>query len=165
MAKRVRSDIVDTARLTSAPLNRPSATNARRQGLTSPTEGHPPAVPQRINTAVTASEASVPNVAREWPTAIQPLEEFLCLNPRCPDAVRLARTPGAKGRPQLFCSTKCRRAYDYERAQLLLDHERLQAAVDRPGGTYRQRQVVESALASIERCLLHYTYSSTPSEA
>ena len=164
MAKRVRSVIVETARLTSAPLNRPSATNARRQGLTSPTEGQPPAVPQRINTAVAASEASVPNVAREWPAAVKPLECFLCMNPRCPGAVRITRER-AKGRPQLFCSSKCRRAYDYERAQLLLDQERLQAAVDRPGGTYRQRQVVESALASIERCLVHYTYSSGPSEA
>ena len=50
--------------------------------------------------------------------------------------------------------------YDYERAQLLLDQERLKAALARSGGTFRQRQVVECALASIQRCLLHYTYSA-----
>lgn len=145
--------------LTSPTLSEPSATNARRQGLTSPSEGLPPSVPQRINTAVTSSEATVPILASEWPTAVKPLEEFLCMNPRCPDAVRIARRR-ARGRPQLFCRPKCRRAYDYERAQLLLDQERLKAALARSGGTFRQRQVVESALASVQRCLLHYTYSA-----
>lgn len=145
--------------LTSPTLSEPSATNARRQGLTSPSEGHPPAVPQRINTAVASRDATVPIVAREWPAAVKPLERFLCLNPRCPDAARITRHQ-AKGRPQLFCGTKCRRAYDYERAQLLLDKERLKEAVARPGGTFREREVVKAALASIERCLLHYTYSA-----
>lgn len=156
---------VEGTRLTSASPHRKSATNARRQGLTSPTEGHPPAVPQRINTAVAAPDATVPTVAREWPYAVKPHESFLCLNPRCPDAVRITRS-GSKGRPQLFCSAKCRRAYDYERGQLLLDKERLDEAMARPGGTFREREVVKAALASIERCLLHYTYSATaaPSE-
>ena len=160
MTQKRRRDRVESARLTSAPPNRPSATNARRQGLTSPTKGHPPAVPQRINTAVAANDATVPVVAREWPAAVKPLESFLCMNPRCPGAVRITRER-AKGRPQLFCGSKCRRAYDYERAQLLSDKELLSLAVARPGGTFRERQLVEAALASVERCLLHYTYSAT----
>ena len=105
-------------------------------------------MPQRINTAVASRDATVPIVAREWPAAVKPLERFLCLNPRCPDAARITRHQ-AKGRP-----------YDYERAQLLLDKERLKEAVARPGGTFREREVVKAALASIERCLLHYTYSA-----
>ena len=148
---------VESTGLTNLSLNTPGATNARRQGLTNPSEGRLPAVPQRINTAVAPNEATVPKVASEWPTAVQPQESFLCMNPRCPEAVRITRN-NTRGRPQLFCGTKCRRAYDYERAQLRLDHERLKAAVARPGGTFRERQVVEAALASVERCLLHYTY-------
>lgn len=116
-------------------------------------------MPQRINTAVAAHDATVPVVARAWPAAVQPQESFLCLNPRCPQAVRITRER-TKGRPQLFCGSKCRRAYDYERAQLLLDQERLSEAVARPGGTFRERQLVDAALARVERCLLHYTYSA-----
>ena len=152
-----KSGRVESTGLTNLSLNTPGATNARRQGLTNPSEGRLPAVPQRINTAVAPNEATVPKVASEWPTAVQPQESFLCMNPRCPEAVRITRN-NTRGRPQLFCGTKCRRAYDYERAQLRLDHERLKAAVARPGGTFRERQVVEAALASVERCLLHYTY-------
>jgi hypothetical protein len=117
-------------------------------------------VPQRINTAVATGDATVSVVAREWPAAVKPQENFLCMNPRCPQAARIAREK-SKGRPQLFCGTKCRRAYDYERAQLLLDKECLKKALDRPGGTFREREVVKAALASIERCLLHYAYSAS----
>jgi hypothetical protein len=151
---------VDVTGLTSPSPNTPSASTARREGLTSPSEGRPPAVPQRINTAVTPSEATVAKVASLWTTAVKPQENFLCMNPRCPGAVRITRNP-AKGRPQLFCGDKCRRAYDYERAQLLLDQERLKEAIARPGGTFREREVVKAALASVERCLLHYTYAAS----
>lgn len=150
---------VESTGLTNLSLNTSGATNTRRQGLTNPSEGRLPAVPQRINSAVDPSEATVPKVASEWSTAVKPQETFLCMNPRCPEAVRITRN-NTRGRPQLFCGPKCRRAYDYERAQLLLDHERLKTAIAHQGGTFRERQVVEAALASVERCLLHYTYSA-----
>lgn len=119
-------------------------------------------MPQRINTAVAGGDATVPKVASAWPTAVKPTEAFRCMNPRCEDAALIERQRG-RGRPQLFCSSKCRRAYDYERSQLLLDQERLLAALARSGGSSRQRQAVRSALATIERCLSHYAYASSPS--
>ena len=114
---------------------------------------------QRINIAVAAHYATVPVVAREWPAAVKPLVRFLCLNRRCPEAVRIT-SEKTKGRPRLFCGTECRRAYDSGQAQLLLDQELLKEAFARPGGSFRERAVVKAALGSIERCPLHYTYSA-----
>ncbi len=116
-------------------------------------------MPQRINTAVAPADATVPRVASQWRDAVQPLESFRCLNPRC-EAPDLIQKEKSKGRPQLFCSSKCRRAYDYERSQLLLDQEVLAAALARPGGSFRQRQAVQSALATVRRCLSHYAYAT-----
>lgn len=118
-------------------------------------------MPQRINKAVTTPDATVPMVASEWRSAVQPVESFRCLNPRC-EAPGLIQKVKSKGRPQLFCSSKCRRAYDYERSQLLLDQEVLTSALAHPGGSFRQRQEVKSALATVRRCLSHYAYASNP---
>lgn len=119
-------------------------------------------MPQRINTALAPGEATVPRVASEWPDAVQPIEAFRCMNPRCVNVALIQRLK-TRGRPQLFCSSKCRRAYDYERSQLLLDQERLVSALARPGGTFRPRKAVQSALASVQRCLSHYAYATSPS--
>lgn len=119
-------------------------------------------MPQRISTTVAPAEATVPRVASEWPDAVKPSEAFRCMNPRCVN-VALIQRQKARGRPQLFCSSKCRRAYDYERSQLMLDQERLAAALAHPGGSYRQRQAVQSALATVQRCLSHYAYATNPS--
>ena len=72
---------------------------------------------------------------------------------------RIARE-NTKGRPQPYCDTKCRRAYDSGQAQLLLDQELLKEAFARPGGSFRERAVIKAALGSIEGCPLHYTYSA-----
>jgi hypothetical protein len=161
VTERRASDSLDSSGLTSPPPSRPTANHDRHQGLTSPSEGRPPAVPQRINKAVAARDATVPTVASEWRSAVQPVESFRCLNPRC-EAPGLIQKVKSKGRPQLFCSSKCRRAYDYERSQLLLDQEVLTAALGQPGGSFRQRRDVQSALATVRRCLSHYAYASNP---
>ncbi len=74
MAETRRLDRVETTRLTSAST--------------------PPSPP---------TTRPSPVVAREWPAAVKPLESFLCMNPRCPEAVRITRER-AKGRPQFFAS-------------------------------------------------------------
>lgn len=113
-------------------------------------------VKRRLNTSVSSGDATVSAIAAAWPGVLQPVEDFPCLNPHCPSSARIKRQTSRRGRPQLFCTSKCRRAYDYERAQLLNDQARLIAALQRAGGTYRERALVESVLATVQRCLLHY---------
>ena len=111
-------------------------------------------MPQRINTAVAANDATVPSWRANGP-AVKPLETFLHES-----AMPWGRPDHAGGpwSPQLFCG-KCRRAYDYERAQLLgqgalVWPSPVPAVPSESGSSWRQ-------LASVERCLLHYTYSAT----
>lgn len=117
------------------------------------------AVRQCINAAVVALDAPVPALTRGWSAGVKPLKIFLCTILRCSKAVRITRE-NAQGPPQVFSSSKCRSAYSDERAYPL-DKQRPGEASARPGGTFRERQLMGAAFPSVGRCLLHSTYSAT----
>ncbi len=91
---------------------------------------------KRLNTLVLAAEATVPATHAALPNAVQASIEQRCMNPVCTKLYEWPRT----GRPRLFCCRECRQAYDYERAELLADTRTIAEALDRPGGTYKQRR-------------------------
>lgn len=104
--------------LSSEASNRPtSAAEPHSAGLTSPREEPAGLMKAKLDKALNAlgqaPEAErVLEVLAEYPGAI----EMACLNPRCAEA---CAWPSDGGRPQAFCSLKCRRTYARERESLL----------------------------------------------
>ncbi len=72
-------------------------------------------------------------------------------SPCCP-----AKGTGPPERPQLFCTPGCRRSYEHARIQLLLDEAASPAGAEEAGRTFRERQLVKAALASVQSCLKHF---------
>jgi len=107
---------------------------------------------KRLNTLVLAAEATVPATHAALPDAVQASIEQRCMNPVCTKLCNWPRT----GRPRLFCCRECRQAYDYERAELLADTRTIAEALDRPGGTYKQRRALQTELARRRWCLIRY---------
>jgi len=107
---------------------------------------------KRLNTLVLAAEATVPATYTALPNAVQASIEQRCMNPACTKLCNWPRT----GRPRLFCCRECRQAYDYERAELLADTRTIAEALDRPGGTYKQRRTLQTELARRRWCLIRY---------
>ena len=122
-----------------------------------------PVPKKRINTAV-PPDADVPAVAAALPTAVDLPSGFRCLNPTC-TSVALIRWAEERGRPRLFCSSSCRSAYEYERAELLRDLKVVAKALERPTGTYRQLRAVESARRQLTLALLRYPYEPSKNRA
>ncbi len=109
-------------------------------------------VAKRLNTLVLAAEAMVPATHAALPDAVQASIEQRCMNPLC---TKLCNWP-RPGRPRLFCCRECRQAYDCERAELLADTRTIAEALDRPGGTYKQRRTLQTELARRRWCLIRY---------
>lgn len=122
-----------------------------------------PVPKKRINTAV-PPDADVPAVAAALPTSVALPSGFRCLNPTC-SSVALIHWGEERGRPRLFCSSSCRSAYEYERAELLRDLKVVAKALERPSGTYRERRAVESAHRQLSLAILRYPYEPARNRA
>lgn len=107
---------------------------------------------KRLNTLVPAAEATVPRTHSALPQALPASTQQPCMNPVCVNMCDWPQT----GRPRHFCRRECRQAYDYEQAELLADVKSIAQALDRPGGTYKQRRALQTELARRRWCLIRY---------
>lgn len=152
-----------------------SATNPPRRLTTSgETSGVVP-VP-RIHRAMPEGERNVATAVAILGDASPASTTQPCLNPVCParqpsraDAERAASDPGRdgsctwpkRGRPGYFCSSACREQYEYERGQLSEDIKALEQALAAPGGSYRDRRRVETALAMRRWVMQRYLFDAS----
>lgn len=100
--------------------------------------------PHRITTIVT-STTTASDVIDALGRAASPRERQACMHPDC--RARCSWT-GAKGRPVMFCSSRCRRSFASER-ESLLDEISLLRHVKRDSGsaTFAQRRQLEQAIS------------------
>lgn len=73
---------------------------------------------------------------------IKPSVAYRCMNPECDAVCNWPRGRGG-GRPQRFCSRRCRQIYDRVRARLRWEVDELLEITTRDAVTKRQREVLE----------------------
>ncbi|ROR55125.1 hypothetical protein EDD41_2379 [Luteococcus japonicus] len=79
---------------------------------------------------------------------------FTCLNPECQQIC--SWKPG-RGRPQVFCSRRCKKRYDAVQARLMQEVERIEAVLERsPASTTAEQKAIRSMLAQRRYALRHY---------
>lgn len=106
-----------------------------------------------------APEATVSDVIAMLEQALSPPDSYRCLNPTCEESCVWPKR--GEGRPKRFCSKRCRQMHDRVRDRLHSEVLELQAVLDQPTATKRQREELRSAVGKRQWALARYATNVT----
>jgi len=87
---------------------------------------------------------------------VKPLAAYRCMNPECTEMCRFPPQGSQGGRPQRFCSRRCRQIFDRVRDRLLREEQDLTQILQNRESTRRQRAAVQREIALRRWALVRY---------
>jgi len=101
-----------------------------------------------------ASMESITTMLEE--RCVEPSSSYRCMNPECTEMCHFPPQGGQGGRPQRFCSRRCRQIFDRVRDRLLREEQDLTQILQNRESTRRQRAAVQREIALRRWALVRY---------